>query len=68
MSEPGSLEALNLLQSDLLALSQSRLQSIDNIRIQLEHHIQEFSKLLDKPPRRNESRQKLSTGEIVLQL
>lgn len=62
MAETGSIEALTQLKEDLLALSQSRLRTVDELSIQLEKHIEEFKKLLDKPPRKPESRQTLSTG------
>lgn len=65
MDEPGSLEALQLLHKDLLALSESRFNTIDRLENQLQSHVEEFKKLLDKPPRNNDSRQKLSKGQIA---
>lgn len=66
MGEPGTLEALELLQKDLIALSESRLHYVERLWAQLENHIDEFKKLLDKPPRNNASREKLSKGKVEL--
>lgn len=62
MDEPGSLEALQLLHKDLLALSESSLPLLERLAVQLQNHVEEFQKLLDIPKRNNDSRQKLSTG------
>lgn len=66
MAEAGSLEALVLLQQDLTALTESRLLSVDRLWLQLENHIDEFKKVLDKPTRDSLSRQKLAGGKVEL--
>lgn len=62
MAEPTSLESIQALHADLLALSESRLLHIERLGNQLEAHIKDFRDLLDKKPRKDQSRQKLATG------
>ena len=62
MMEPTSLESLQALHADLLALSESRLEHIERLELQLAAHMQEFRGLLDKKPRNEKSRQILATG------
>lgn len=64
MKAQDELDGLRGLHQDLIALSESRLASVEKLWIDLEAHIEAFRKLLDKPPKNNASRQKLSTGEI----
>ena len=64
MSELHSLESLQALHSDLLALSESRLSNVERLGIQLEAHIQDFRALLDKKARSEQSRKSLETGII----
>jgi len=62
MSELHSLESLEALHADLLALSESRLLNVERLGIQLEIHIQDFRALLDKKARNEQSRKSLETG------
>jgi nuclear pore complex protein Nup205 len=62
MTETSSLESLQALHADLLALSESRLLNIERLGNQLDAHIQDFRALLDQKPRSEQSRQKLATG------
>lgn len=66
-----SLESIQAVHADLLALSDSRLLNIERLGDQLIAHIIEFRGLLDKKSRSDQSRQKLGTGmyctETVLQ-
>lgn len=59
---PTSLESLQALHADLLALSESRLLNIERLGIQLEAHIRDFRALLDKKPRNDKSRETLGKG------
>ena len=65
MAELSSLEALQGLHRDLLALSESRLLNVERLWVQLEARIEEFRKLLDKSPRNEKSRQTLATGMMA---
>ena len=62
MSELTGLESLQALHTDLLALSESRLQDIQRLEAQLEAHIEDFRALLDKQSRNEASRKSLATG------
>ncbi len=62
MTESTSLESLQALHADLLALSESRLLHIERLGLQLEVHIRDFRGLLDQKSRNEQSRQKLTTG------
>ncbi|KAK0123636.1 hypothetical protein ONS95_008651 [Cadophora gregata] len=64
MADSNSLESLQALYADLLALSQSRLSSIERLGAQLDAHIRDFKNLLDKKPRSDQSRQSLATGKL----
>jgi hypothetical protein len=62
MSDLHSLESLQALHADLLALSESRLSNVERLGIQLQAHIQDFRALLDKKARSEQSRKSLETG------
>jgi nuclear pore complex protein Nup205 len=62
MSELSSLESLQALYTDLLALSEDRLSNLDRLGAELDAHIQDFKNLLDKKARNEESRKALATG------
>lgn len=64
MTEPTSLESLQALHADLLAFSEERLFHVERLEIQLDAHIKDFRGLLDKKPRNEQSRQKLSAGRL----
>jgi nuclear pore complex protein Nup205 len=57
-----SLERLQGLYEDLVAFSETRLANIERLWLELEASIEDFRKLLDKPPKSNASRQALATG------
>lgn len=57
-----SLESIQAVHADLLALSDSRLLNIERLGDQLIAHVKEFRGLLDKRARNDQSRQKLGTG------
>ncbi|KAF7955888.1 hypothetical protein EAE96_004810 [Botrytis aclada] len=58
-----SLNEIQALHSDLLALSNSRLSNLDRLAIELEAHITAFRNLLNQKNRNEQSRQKI-TGKI----
>lgn len=62
MSELSSLESLQALYTDLLALSEDRLSNLDRLGAELDAHIQDFKNLLDKKARNEESQKALATG------
>ncbi|TEY50803.1 hypothetical protein BOTCAL_0271g00070 [Botryotinia calthae] len=58
-----SLNEIQALHSDLLALSNSRLSNLDRLAIELEAHITAFRNLLNQKNRNEQSRQSIA-GEI----
>jgi nuclear pore complex protein Nup205 len=62
MAESDSLEALQALQRDLIALSVSQLPTVERLWAELEAQVDQFRKLLSKPTKNDASRQKLSKG------
>ena len=62
MAEIDSLEALQGLQRDLLALTASQLPTVERLWAELESQIDEFRKLLDKPRKNDASRRTLTSG------
>jgi nuclear pore complex protein Nup205 len=64
MAEADSLDALQGLHQDLLAFRDNRLQDIDRLVDELKKRIEEFRGLLDRKPKSNESRQKLSQSTL----
>jgi len=62
MTDSDSLEALQGLHRDLLALTESRLPIVDRLCAELEAQIEEFRNLLDKPGRSDKSRQTIAAG------
>ena len=62
MDEPGSLEALKGLHRDLLAFTEARLPTVERLWVELELHVEEFRRLLDKPGKNNASRSTLAEG------
>lgn len=64
MEERESLVSLRGLYQDLSALSDSSLVNIDRLRVELETHIDDFRKLLDKPTKNNASRQAVLSGKL----
>ncbi|KAJ5098575.1 hypothetical protein N7532_005576 [Penicillium argentinense] len=58
-----TLAGLRGLYQDLSAVSESSFINIERLVVELESHIEDFRKLLDKPAKNNASRQKVLTGE-----
>jgi len=63
MAELNSLESLQALYADLLALSEKKLSSIERLAAEIDVHRGDFKNLLDKHPRNEQSRQSLRTGK-----
>jgi hypothetical protein len=64
MAEPqDTRNGLRGLYQDLCALSSSQLPNVDRLCFELETHIQDFRKLLDKPAKNNASRQAVLSGK-----
>ena len=63
MEGDDSLERLRGLHQDLIALGESRLRNIEKLWTDLEAHIDDFRKLLDKKGKDDKSRKALQSGE-----
>jgi len=61
--ESHTLESLQALHADLVALSESRLSNVDRLAGQLDEHVHVFRALLDKKPRSEQSRKVVQPGE-----
>lgn len=57
-----ALDDLRGLFQDLSTLSRSALPNVERLVLELEATVDDFRKLLDKPPKRNESRQAVLSG------
>lgn len=62
MEDEDTLVGLRGLYQDLSALSDSSFVNIERLRVELETHIEDFKKLLDKPSKNNTSRQAVLSG------
>jgi nuclear pore complex protein Nup205 len=62
----GIRNGLRGLYQDLSAISDGNLSNVDRLCLELETHIQDFRKLLDKPAKNNASRQAVLSGESTL--
>ena len=62
MSEATALEALQALHRDLVAVCDHRFESLQALEQQLDAHAAAFKELLNKPPRRTESRNAVNSG------
>jgi nuclear pore complex protein Nup205 len=62
MEDGDTLAGLRGLYQDLSALSDSSFVNIERLRVELEAHIEDFKKLLDKPSKNNTSRQAVLSG------
>ena len=58
-----NLAGLRGLYQDLSAASTSPLCNVERLVFELDTHIQDFRKLLDKPAKNNKSRQDVLSGE-----
>lgn len=63
-----NLAGLRGLYQDLSAITDSPFPSIERLCFELETHIHDFRKLLDKPPKANDSRQKVLSGSYLSRL
>ncbi|KAK2744362.1 hypothetical protein FQN57_004257 [Myotisia sp. PD_48] len=61
-----TLDSLRGLYQDLSALSRSSLPHAERLLVNLESTLQDFKKLLDKPSKNNEGRQRVLSGKIKL--
>ncbi|KAJ5951988.1 uncharacterized protein N7479_010401 [Penicillium vulpinum] len=59
-------DSLHGLYQDLSALSNCQLPNVDRLCFELETHIQDFHKLLDKPAKNNASRQAVLSGKVTI--
>lgn len=66
MDDIDSLGGLRGLYQDLSTISESSIPNIERLCIELEAHLQDFRKLLDKAPKNNTSRQAVLSGEIFI--
>ncbi len=62
VSDDSGLDGLRGLHQDLIALSQSQLQNVDRLWEKLDASVDEFKRLLDKPPKNEGSRRTLQSG------
>lgn len=60
-----NLAGLRGLYQDLSAITDSPFPSIERLCVELETHIHDFRKLLDKAPKANDSRQKVLSGAYL---
>ncbi|KAJ5160098.1 uncharacterized protein N7482_007102 [Penicillium canariense] len=61
-----NLAGLRGLYQDLSAISDSSFLNVERLVVELETHIQDFQKLLDKPAKNNASRQTVLSGKITV--
>ncbi|KAF5864788.1 hypothetical protein ETB97_006325 [Aspergillus alliaceus] len=66
MGDRDTLAGLRGLYQDLSSLTDSSLVNIDRLRVELEAHIDDFRKLLDRAPKNNASRQAVLSGKITV--
>ncbi|KAE8350978.1 cullin-4B [Aspergillus coremiiformis] len=66
MGDRDTLAGLRGLYQDLSSLTDSSFVNIDRLRVELEAHIDDFRKLLDRPPKSNASRQAVLSGKITI--
>lgn len=59
-----SLEALQSLHQDLLVFTEARLPVLDRLVAELEERLEDFRQLLAKPPKSDESRRKVQSGDF----
>ena len=58
------LEMLQGLHEDLIAVGQSRFANIERLCSELEQHLEDFQRPLEKKPRNSSSRQTLESGKL----
>ena len=62
MADDESLQALEALHRDLVALVDNRLTAVDRLRQNLEDHLEQLKALVTKKGRNDQSRGALSSG------
>ncbi|PNS19250.1 hypothetical protein CAC42_2427 [Sphaceloma murrayae] len=67
MEDLDSLTRLQGLQADLIAFSESRLQTVDRLWAELEYSIVDFRKLLDKRQKNENSRRAIQSDRITVE-
>ncbi|KAB5557905.1 nucleoporin Nup186/Nup192/Nup205 [Coniochaeta sp. 2T2.1] len=65
-SDIGSLESLQSLHRELLAVCQHRFENVEVLRLSLLEHADAFKRLLDKPARDSKSRSTVQSGKIKI--
>lgn len=65
MDDRGDLDILRGLYQDLSSLSRSALPNIERLVVALEATIDAFKNLLDRPTKKDESRQKVISGKSI---
>ncbi|KAL1966846.1 hypothetical protein VTN77DRAFT_3811 [Rasamsonia byssochlamydoides] len=66
MDDIDMLGGLRGLYQDLSTISETSIPNIERLCIELEAHLQDFRKLLDKAPKNNTSRQAVLSGKITI--
>ncbi|CAK7265473.1 hypothetical protein SEPCBS57363_001601 [Sporothrix epigloea] len=66
MADISTLEALQALHRELVALTEHRYDSLEALDIGLQSHATAFQNLIDKKPRKAESRQVVESGKIEI--
>ncbi|KAH8910283.1 hypothetical protein BR93DRAFT_950194 [Coniochaeta sp. PMI_546] len=66
MSEIGSLESLQSLHRELVAVCQHRFENVEVLRQSLLEHADAFKRLLDKPARDSRSRSTVQSGKVKI--
>ncbi|KAL9576321.1 MAG: hypothetical protein Q9212_007201, partial [Teloschistes hypoglaucus] len=66
MGAQGELASLRALHHDLIALEDTQLRNIDKLLDEIKAHAQAFKKLLDQPPRNDNSRKQVKSGSLPI--
>ncbi|PYI16341.1 cullin-4B [Aspergillus violaceofuscus CBS 115571] len=66
MEDTDTVASLRGLNQDLQNLSSAFVVNIERLRVELETHIEDFKKLLDKPTKNNASRQSVLSGKVTI--
>ena len=64
MAEADSLDQLEGLHQDLVAVTESRLSALERVLTELEDRVKEFRALLDHPKKSDASRGKIQSGTV----
>ncbi|KAL9584488.1 MAG: hypothetical protein Q9203_004641, partial [Teloschistes exilis] len=67
MDAQGELTSLRALHQDLVALEDTQLRNIDKLLDEIRAHVQAFKKLLDQPPKSDNSRKQVKSGSIKIE-